>query len=149
MKKIAIGAMLFVALGVAAHAQMNDVAYNLTVVGTGTNSAGYVLRGELEAIHVDVVGTTTGTVTVTSNDGRTLFTKASIAADATYLPVAALHTTAGAAATFNTYSQTGMVANAQAWYGKQPMAGKITVTLIGEDGATVTNNTIVTLIYSM
>jgi len=142
MKKALTGLAAFMATSVALFASMEDRDFSCTVIGTQTNAVTYVLRGELEAIKVDVTAPSTGTVTVVS-DELTLFSKASIAADATFLPRAATHTTAGIAATF--VGGTQNVANV--WYGKQPMAGPVTVTLIGENGAAVTNNTKVTLIY--
>lgn len=142
MKKVLAGLVAFLATSVALFANMENREFSCTVIGAQTNAVTYVLRGELEAIKVDVTAPSTGTVTVTSEQ-LTLFSKASIAADATFLPRAAVHTTAGVAATF--VGGTNNVANA--WYDNQPMAGSVTVTLIGENGASVTNNTKVTLIY--
>jgi hypothetical protein len=150
MKKILAVMLAVVALAGVAVGDMDDKLYDLTAVGARTNSAAYVLRGRLEAVHIDVTAPATSTVTVASEDGRTLFTKSGIAADAVYLPVAATHTTAGAAATFNVYSNTAATTSeafAQTWYGKQPMAEKITVTLVGQNGNAVTNNTKVRLVY--
>jgi hypothetical protein len=142
MKKALTGLVAFMATSVALFASMQDREFSCTVVGAGTNAVTYVLRGELEAIKVDVTAPSTSTVTVAS-DQLTLFSKASIAADATFLPRAAIQTTAGVAATF--VGGTNNAANA--WYDKQPMAGSVTVTLVGENAASVTNNTKVTLIY--
>jgi hypothetical protein len=150
MKRIGLMALALIALAGVAFGEMDDKLYNLTVVSNASTTGSYVLRGTLRAVHIDVTAPATSTVAVTSEDGRTLFSKAGIAADAVYLPVAALHTTAGAAATFNSNWSTndGVTSTeAQAWYGAQPMAEKITVTLTGQNTAIVTNNTKVRLVY--
>jgi len=139
---------VFAFIAATASAQMADTDFAVSLVGTNTAAKTYVIRGELESIYVDVPASATNTVVVTSEQG-TLFSKSSIAADAWYLPRVATHTTAGAAATFNTYSSTNsLVANAQTWYSKAAMAGPITVTVTGEN-ASLTNatTTTVTLIY--
>jgi hypothetical protein len=74
-----------------------------------------------------------------------LFTKTGIAADATYLPRAVTHTTAGAAITYYSGNETNWTSTSR--YETQPMAGAITVTLVGQNGTSVTNNTKVTLLY--
>lgn len=140
MKKIS--AFLVVALvAVASFADMDNRVFTIANIGTTTNSQTFVLRGKLEAVKVDVTAPATNTVTITSGE-LTLFSKASIAADATYLPRAATHTTAGAAATF----VGGTNDTANVWYATQPMAGEVTVTVVGGCPA-ATNNTIVTIIY--
>lgn len=144
MKKVMVGMAAFIATSVALFAGMEDREFSCTVIGAGTNSVTYVLRGTLEAVNVDVTAPSTSTVTVAS-DELTLFTKAGITADATYLPRAAAHTTAGAAIQFYTGNETNWTSAAQ--YESQPMAGAITVTLVGQNGTSVTNNTKVTLIY--
>lgn len=150
MKRIGMIGITLIALAGVSLGDMDDKLYNLTVVGSLTNSSSIILRGTLEAVVIDVTAPSTSTVTVATSDGRTLFSKADIAADAVYHPLAASHTTVGGLATFSTYSVTGDVAAAhtQTWYVKQPMAGPVTVTLVGQNGTSVTNNTKVTLIYS-
>lgn len=150
MKRIGMIGITLIALAGVSLGDMDDKLYNLTVVGSLTNSSSIILRGTLEAVVIDVTAPSTSTVTVATSDGRTLFSKADIAADAVYHPLGASHTTVGGLATFSTYSVTGDVAAAhtQTWYVKQPMAGPVTVTLVGQNGTSVTNNTKVTLIYS-
>lgn len=150
MKRIGMIGITLIALAGVSLGDMDDKLYNLTVVGSQTNSSSIILRGTLEAVLIDVTAPSTSTVTVATSDGRTLFSKADIAADAVYHPLAASHTTVGGLATFSTYSVTGDVAAAhtQTWYVKQPMAGAVTVTLVGQNGTSVTNNTKVTLIYN-
>jgi hypothetical protein len=144
MKKGLMIMLAVVALAGASFAGMEDREFNLTVTGVTTQSVTYVLRGTLEAVNVDVTAPSTSTVTVAS-DELTLFTKSGIAADATYLPRAAAHTTAGAAIQFYTGNETNWTSAAQ--YEAQPLAGAVTVTLVGQNAASVTNNTKVTLIY--
>jgi hypothetical protein len=141
MKKFAVFGIVALA-GIAAIAEMDSKKFTGTVIGTGTNSSSLVIRGTLEALKVDFATGATGTVKVTSAE-LTLFEKATIGADTTFLPVAATHTTAGAAATF--VGGTNNVANA--WYAKQPMAGDVTVRVIGES-AGVTNAYTVTAVFS-
>jgi hypothetical protein len=151
MKRIGLIGTTFIALAGMAFGDMDDKVFDqLSVTGTATAAQSIVLRGTLEAVVVDVTAPSTSTVTVAASDGRALFTLAGIAADAVYYPQAASHTTAGAAATFNSHwsTNTGVTSSeAQTWYVKQPMAGKITVTVLGQNAASVTNNTKVTLIY--
>ena len=132
------------ALAGASFAGMEDREFDLTVIGASTQTVTYVLRGTLEAVNVNITAPATSTVTVAS-DELTLFTKSGIAADATFLPRAAAHTTAGAAIQFYTGNETNWTSAAQ--YEAQPLAGAVTVTLVGQNAASVTNNTKVTLIY--
>jgi hypothetical protein len=136
-----IAAALFAFIASNVTAQMADTDYTLSVSGTGNAAKTYVIRGELEAVHIDVTAPATNTVVVTSAQG-TLLTKTGIAADVLYLPRLATHTSAGAAATF----VGGTNDTANTWYSKAAMAGPITVTVTGENAA-ATNSTIVKLIY--
>lgn len=141
MKKYLVFALLAM-VGVSAMAEMDSKKFTGTVIGLSTNSSSLTLRGALEAVKVDFTAGATGKVTITSSE-LTLFSKATIGADATFLPVAATHTTAGVAATF--VGGTNNVANT--WYAKQPMAGPVTVQVIGES-AGVTNAYTVTTVFS-
>ena len=136
----------FVMLAGVGLADMDSKDYNIAVIGNTTGSASYVVRGELEGVYVNVpAGTMTGTVTVATSQ-ETLFTRA-ITADGMYRPRVSTHTTAGAAATFNVYSNTAATASAgiaQTWYSKAAMAGLVTVT-VAQDGPGT--NWVVTLLY--
>lgn len=147
MKKV-LGLIGIVALAAQfASAAMDDRDFTVAVTGLGTNSTSYVLRGELKGVYVDVPASQTGTVSVTSSQA-TLFSKADITTDAFYLPRTGIHQYTGAAATFNTYSSTNSLqANAQTIYDAFPMAGSITVTVIGQTAGTTAVNYVVTLIY--
>jgi hypothetical protein len=91
---------------------------------------------------------------VASKGGATIeitapgFSLAMLAADV-WVPLQyAQYGSTGSALTFNTYSKTGMVANAQSWYDKAALAGKVTVTIVGQNAASKTNTTAVTLIVT-
>jgi hypothetical protein len=143
MKKTGMIALLLLAFAARAGADVDGRTFAVSLIGTNVASKTYVLRGELESIYVDVPASATNTVVVTSEQG-TLFSKASIAADAWYLPRVATHTTAGAAATF----VGGTNDTANVWYSKAAIAGPITVTVTGENAAlTNATTTTVTLIY--
>ena len=146
MNKFTLMVLALFAWAGMARGEMDDKTYDQTVVAAGVSTNSYVLRGILEAVSVDVTAPATSTVTVVTSNGRTLFTLAGIAADATYYPTAAAHTTAGAAATFVGGGDTNQVANA--WRTKQAMAGSVSVILTGQNGAAVTNRTLTTLIFS-
>lgn len=147
MKRL-ITLLAIVLLAGVGFADMDNKDFNVVVVGNTTNSASYVIRGELEGVYVNVpAGTMTGTVTVATSH-ETLFTRA-ITADGMYRPRVSTHTTAGAAATFTTYSATNTGAGAtaaqvQTWYNKAAMAGPVTVTVVQDGPGT---NWVVTLIY--
>ncbi len=75
-------------------AAMDSAVYTMQAIADAVQSKSIVLRGELEAVKVDVIGVTTGTVAIATAE-QTLFSKASIVADATFMPRAVIHTTAG------------------------------------------------------
>jgi hypothetical protein len=150
MKKLMLAVAMLTCVGSVAIAEMDSKAFPaMTTTNAGTDAESMVLRGTLHGVYIDVTAPATNTVVITDVYGRTLFTKSGIVAD-TYFPiVVAEGTTAGAAATFNTYWATNgtVTANAQAWYGKAALAGKVTATLTGQDGSSSTNPVIVTVIY--
>ena len=128
MKKfmMAIGVLALLGLGLTLQAEAGDMDardFELAVTGTNTTAKTYTVRGSLEAVYVEVPeGAQTGKVTVASSE-LTLFEKDAVAASAAFLPRAATHTAAGAAAT-------------NAWYACQPMAGPVTVTVVGQSADT-------------
>lgn len=143
--KMAIGVMALAGLGLTLQAEAGDMDardFELAVTGTNTTTKTYTVRGSLEAVYVAVpAGAQTGKVTVASSE-LTLFEQDAVAASAAFLPRAATHTTAGVAATFVGGSNN----TANAWYACQPMAGPVTVTVVGQSAATNGNYT-VRLIY--
>ena len=136
MNKALVGLAAFIATSVALFAGMEDREFGCSVIGTATSTVTYVLRGELQAVNVDFTAGRTGTVTVAS-DELTLFSKADIAADATFLPRAATHDKGGVVLTNATFGG----------YAAPPMAGAVTVTVVGQDALSRTNDAKITLIY--
>jgi hypothetical protein len=142
MKKLIVGLVLLACAVLPILAgQCDNEPFSVQAIGTTTNTRSIVVRGELEAIKVDVTAGQTCDVSVATAE-LTLFSKTDIAADATFLPRAATHTTAGVAATF----VGGTNDTANTWYSKMPMAGAVTVTVIGKSAGT--NNTVTTILYS-
>jgi len=153
MKTFLTMVLAIVAFCATAFAEMVNkefAAAKQTIAGS-TNSQTLVLRGLLEGVHIDVGTATTRTQTVTvASAQQTLFTKA-VTADGWFPLQYAQYGSTGAAITFNEYWSTNTGVNsveAQTWYGKAPMAGDITVTIVGGNAANITNTTTVTLIYS-
>jgi hypothetical protein len=148
MKRICIGISILAMLALPAFSAMDDVDYSVAVIGSAassTNSATYVLRGTIESVYVNVPANTTNTVTITSDQG-TIFTKASITADAQYFPRAAAHTTAGAALTWTEVSSAGVTntVTTTQFYDKIAVAGPVKVTVVGQTDTTT--NTVTTTI---
>jgi hypothetical protein len=150
MNKAGLIVLALLAIAGLAYAGMDDKKFETTVVGVETGSVSYVIRGELEGIYIDVQTPTVTTQTVTFATGQqTLLTK-DFSAD-TWVPLKfAQYGSTGEALTFNTYYATSdvAVANAQTWYDKAPLAGTVTMTVIGKNNASSTNKTTATLIYS-
>ena len=146
MKTFLTMVLAMVALCATAFAEMDNkefAAAKQTIAGS-TNSQTLVLRGLLEGVHIDVGTATTRTQTVTvASAQQTLFTKA-VTADGWYPLQYAQYGSSATALTF----VGGTNDTANPWYGKAPMAGDITVTIVGGNAANVTNTTTVTLIYS-
>jgi hypothetical protein len=140
MKKLMVIAAALMVAGIGYGQQMDSHTFAVPVIATATNTSAVVLRGEVYSVKVDVAANATGTVSIATAES-TVFSKASIAADATYFPLAAAHTTAGAAATF----VGGTNDTANAWYRPIPLAGLVTVTVIGQSAGTNTYN--VTVVY--
>jgi len=154
MKKIVLIVAL-IALGASlVSAQMEATSFSaLSTVGASTNSKSYVLRGTLEGVYINVGTPTTRTQTVTiASSQQTLFSLAATA-DGWYPLQYAQYGSTGSALTFNTYGATNVaagasVAYAQTWYGKAPLAGTITVTVVGGNDAAVTNTTEAIVVFS-
>jgi hypothetical protein len=141
MKKVltVLGVMAVVCL--SARADMDSRTLTAQVIGLATNTANIVMRGQLEAIKVDITAGSTSTVTITSGE-LTLFSKSGIVADATFLPRGATHTTAGVAITDGKTNDVPF-----ALYSPMPMAGLVTMRVIGE-GALQTNTVVSTVVFS-
>ena len=110
-----------------------STAYTNTVVATGASTNTYVIRGEIDSVYVDFTAGCTGTVSVTDAYG-TIFTNSAIAADTQYFPSRERQTTAGAGGTTTNYT-------------RYVAAGEVSVVVVGEVAAGVTNSYTVTVIY--
>ncbi len=136
------GIVLLAGVGLGA---MDDKDFTIAAANGVTTNKSYVMRGTLHGIYINAPSGSTGSVTV-ATEHETLFTR-SITDDGMYRPRVSTHTTAGAAATFNAYSNTAATASAQlaqTWYDKAALAGLVTVT-VAETG--VGTNWVVTLLY--
>lgn len=139
MKKfLGIVGMLVVAMVSIASAGMQDYVVTRSIAGAGPISTNIsILRGNIEAIVVDVpaTGSATCTVTVATVDGaQTILSKSGIASDAVYYPRIKANDTSANALT--SYSLTPNVTNAYE-YVKIPVAGQVSVKI--DPSATVSN----------
>jgi hypothetical protein len=106
-------------------------------VAASTNAVTLVCRGELYGIYVNVGTPTTRTQTVTvASAQQTLFTKA-MTADGWYPLMYRQYGSTGSALG-NTTNDLIM--------GRAPLAGDVTVTVVGGNGASKTNTTAVTVV---
>jgi len=145
MKRLVTLLAAFVMLAGVGLGAMDDQNFSISAANGVTTNKAYVMRGTLHGIYINAPSGSTGTVTVATAH-ETLFSR-TITADGMYRPRVSTHTTAGAAATFNAYSNTAATASAelaQTWYDKAALAGLVTVT-VAETG--VGTNWVVTLIY--
>lgn len=146
MKKItAILALLTIA-GIAS-AQMDNFTLSATLVkGTGASSTGtvtQVVRGEVQAVAVDIVANTTNIVTITDAHG-TIFSK-TCTADAIYPLLYPAYGSTAAALTWDAGVTNGITYNPI--YTPRAVAGAVTIKAVGDAGALTTNAITVTLIY--
>ena len=66
--------LVLAAIAVPARAEMDDVSYTLSAITTNQASASYIVRGEIEGVIVTIPANKTGTVTVATASGVTLYT---------------------------------------------------------------------------
>jgi len=142
MKKLIVaiiaGAACFAGLSQAQ--VMEGRQFSVTAIGTNVASQTFVLRGELEAVYVDITATKTQTVAIATAQG-TAFSR-SITADGLYFPRAQIHDSAG-----NAQTVVDGGANTNKVFGKFPFAGPVTLTVTPAADTTGTNTTTVTVIY--
>ncbi len=130
MKKlIGLGLLLSATL---AFAEMRDVTYSVSVVGTETNSKSYVVRGEIMAIRVTVPEGATGNITVATSE-QTILSKSGVSASTTYYPKVATHNTSGTAISFVDFAS-----NSVPLYANPVSAGLLTTTVVGASAGTNT-----------
>jgi len=142
MKKILIALALLACVGSVALADMDNKEFTGTPLGATAVTNSLIIRGRLEGVHVNVTAPATNTVTITDEFGQTLFSKASIAADAYYGLVFPQYTYAASAATF--VGGTNDTANTV--YDKTALASKVTCVILGVNAA-ISNACTVTVVY--
>ena len=128
---IAVLALVCAVTGVIAG--MDDRDFYFTVTGTETQTVSYVLRGHLESVYVDIDGSATNDVTITSTED-TLLDVGAESADAVYYPRTPRMDYLGGTNTDDLV--------------RFPMAGLITTTLIGANPANRVSTNTITIIYS-
>jgi len=74
MKKLVYILAVLVAFSVTANAELDNVSYTLTSITTNQSSSAYIVRGEIEGVIVEIPTGKTGTVTVATASGVTLYT---------------------------------------------------------------------------
>jgi hypothetical protein len=146
MNRIGVSSLALLAFVLTAFGAMDDKDFSATVAGTSTGTAAYVIRGELEGIYIDVTTATTTTQTVTlASSQQTLYTK-DISADV-WVPLRFVqYGSTGSALTYYTGNETNWTSTAV--YGKAPLAGSVTLTVVGKNAASTTNTTAVKVIYN-
>ena len=158
MKKLSFVGAALVAMSVAgfAFAGMEDpgwITATATGISTNAGSSSFVIRGTIEAIVVKTTGTGTpdNAITLTSEDGQTIFSKASNTRGTnTYAIAAPLYlASTGAALTDTHYYSTNAASSTSytvAKYGGIPCASKVTLSVVNVT-ATTTNTTAVKILY--
>ena len=145
MKKLSFVGAALVAMSVAgfAFAGVDDVTITtgaaVTNGGTHAGTASYVVRGEILAVVVTSTTGSTNTVTLTSADGQTIFSRAACTSGtATYPIEAPLYlASTGAALTDTHYYSTNAsaaISYTVAKYGPIPCASKVTLSVVGAGG---------------
>jgi len=144
MKKAGLMIVALVLCAGIALAGMDAVSFGTgQTVAASTNAVTLVCRGELYGVYIDVGTATTRTQTVTvASSQQTLFTKA-VSADGWYPLMYPQYGSTGSALTF--VGGTNNTANAVR--DRAPLAGTITVTVVGGNGANKTNTTEAVVIY--
>jgi hypothetical protein len=154
MKKV-LSHIVLLAMAVPAFALMDSKDFTATVVGTATGTQSIVIRGSLEGVYVTVPTGGTGTVTIATAE-QTLFSKSCTASEFYPILVPAYTSTGSQIGTYSTVTYTNTGVNdsggtistnlfigryvAPGVYTKPAMAGTVTATFVGANGAGVTNS---------
>lgn len=135
MKKF-LASVIFAALAGVASAGTGDRPVTFSLVTTNSDTETYVVRGQIEAVLVDVAATKTNVILITDQVGATIFS-ATVSADAVY-PILV-----------PTYSTTAVqnYAGTNAVLSRYPASGAITIRAAGAANTTGTNSVTVNLIY--
>jgi len=146
MKKFLCAVLVLAALVSVATAEMDDVTFTHSVSGALLTTNAAVVRGNIVGVSIiapnsNPTGLTTGSVSVTSIEQGTIFSKSGITGSTNYYPIlASMYSTAGAAITDKGWDGTNVSAiGAAPIYGKLPVASKVTsVVTAASTGATNT-----------
>jgi len=142
MKRTIIVLALLAAVSSLAQAPVDTFSKTFSLITTNSSSGSQVIRGNIEAVYVDVAATKTNTILVSDSLG-TIFSE-SVSSDALKPIAIPLYGTTGSALTF--VGGTNNTANA--WYTKRVAAGEVTIRAAGAADTTGTNSVTVTVIYS-
>jgi len=149
-----IAVLAVFALSPVARAGVDDVTITtgaaVTNGGTHAGTASYVIRGEILGVVVSSTVGSTNTVTLTSADGQTIFSRASCTAGTnTYPIVTPVYIASTGAALTDTHYYSTNAASATSYtvakYGGIPCASKVTLSVVGA-GLLTTTNTVTTKI---
>jgi hypothetical protein len=135
MKKIS-AFVISALMAASVFAGMDDRDFSFSQLGAATSTVSYVLRGELEGVHIDVAPVTTQMITVTTAQ-QILYSNATVTADA-WLPLRYAMVDSSGTSLINTTNNV---------YEKAALAGSVSVLVLGKNGATTTNATTVKVIY--
>jgi len=142
--------------GSKALAGVDDVTFTtgaaVTNGGTHAGLSSYVIRGEVLAVVVTTTAGSTNTVTLTSADGQTIFSRASCTVGTnTYPIVTPLYVAStGAALTDTHYYSTNAsaaISYTVSKYGPTPCASKVTLSVVGAGATGQTNTTTAKVIF--
>jgi hypothetical protein len=150
MKKLVYILAVLVAFSVTAKAAMDDVSYTLTSITTNESSASYMVRGEIEGVIVSIPANKTGTVTVATASGVTLYTGTDLtSATDGYVPLR-YPAKSSTGATLVSITAQAAAANAATniVYTKIGVAELITATIAPKTGTSETNTYSVKLIIN-
>lgn len=146
MKKFLCAVLVLAALVSVATAAMDDVTFTHSVSGALLTTNAAVVRGNIVGVSIvapnsNPTGLTTGSVSITSIEQGTIFSKSGITGSTNYYPIVTpLYTTAGVALTYKGWDGTNVSAiGASPMYGPLPVASKVTsVVTAASTGATNT-----------
>jgi hypothetical protein len=147
MKRILFASAIGALIGATcALAQMDNATYTFNdLVADEDDSSAYVLRGEIEAIYIDMPSTKTATVAVATAED-TVFSKV-MTADGVFYPRTQSDSSAGAGLTWLTTGDGSTNAAANVIWGKFVAAGAVTVTVTPDAATSGTNDYTVKVIY--
>ena len=138
-------AVLAMVCGFVRAADMDSVEISTGAVvtngGTHAGTAGYIVRGIIEGVTVKCSAGGTNTVTLSSANGQTIFSKSDCAGTNTYVLRTPVHLASSGAALTDTLYAYNSITNASytvPLYGGVPCASKVTLSVVGAGSGTTT-----------